>query len=53
MHFFKLSLLLMFSILEDPKFTFTFYDIENGNSFGFEFDIYDLYLLYYNTFLKN
>lgn len=43
-HVYKLSLLLMFSILEDPKFTFKFYDLENENGFGFRFDIYNFYL---------
>lgn len=48
-HFFKLSLLLMFSILGDPKFTFTFYDLENENGSGFGFDICNFYLWYYQA----
>lgn len=42
--FFKLSLLLIFSILEEPELTFTFYYLENENDSGFGFDIYDFCL---------
>ena len=39
----------MFSILGDPKFTFTFYDLENENGSGFGFDICNFYLWYYQA----
>lgn len=49
--FFKLSLHLMFSILEDPKFTFIVYDLENENGSGFGFDICNFCLWDYYAFV--
>lgn len=43
-HFFKLPLFLIFSILGDPKFTLKFCDLERENCFVLGSDVYDFCL---------